>query len=116
MLRVFLISALFLAAGCASSASTGMSLADGVDGVTVMDCIVREDGRLEQCALISETPTGQGFGEQALATAHRFQMRTLTRNGRSIVGARVRLPMRWRIEDDGAATSDTSLDLPPPEA
>ena len=46
MLRVFLISALFLTAGCASSASTGMSLADGVDGVTVMDCIVREDGRL----------------------------------------------------------------------
>lgn len=83
---------------------------------TTMECVVVEDGRLDQCRIVSERPEGYGFGEKALEMAREFQMRTTTESGESTVGSRVRIPMQWRLSDDGSPVSDTDLDPTPPEA
>lgn len=93
-----------------------MELVDGAEGVTVIECRVQENGRLDQCVVVSETPADQGWGEAALETAQRFRMDTVDRRGQSTVGSRVRLTKQWRSEDDDTPASADSLDLPPPEA
>lgn len=61
----------------------------GVEGRVVLDCFVEVSGRLE-CAVTSETPPGQGFGEAALAIAAAHVMQPATQNG-APVRARYRM-------------------------
>lgn len=61
----------------------------GVEGRVVLDCLVEVSGRLA-CAVTSETPPGQGFGEAALAIADAHVMQPATQNG-APVRARYRM-------------------------
>ena len=52
--------------------------------------IVRIDQRLDDCRIVEETPSGFGFGEQALRAMAFFRYRPpMTASGRPIEGQRV---------------------------
>jgi len=70
---------------------------DGTEGSAVIECTVQANGRLANCSVVSETPSGAGFGRASLQLAPRFQMRPETRDGAPVGGARVRIPIGWRL-------------------
>ena len=57
------------------------ALERGVQGQAVVDCIVTPTGALSPCALVSETPSGWGFGGAALRIAPEYSMQPATRDG-----------------------------------
>jgi TonB family protein len=57
-----------------------------IGGKVRVQCRLANDGVLNDCVVLSETPTGYGFGEAALNVATRFQMRPGTRDGQPIAG------------------------------
>jgi TonB family protein len=69
----------------------------------VMHCKVATGGRLESCGVASEEPTGLGVGAATLPLAEGFRMALWSEDGLPLVGATVRLPIRYAIEDAPAA-------------
>lgn len=67
----------------------------GVSGHTSMECTIRDNGTLENCHVLSETPAGQGFGSAVLRLASKFRMQTSTVDGQPVGGARVVIPISW---------------------
>jgi len=68
-------------------------------GVVVINCAVTASGRLSACKVAAERPARYGFGAATLKLASRFRMRSTTRSGEPVAGRRVRLPVRWRLDD-----------------
>ncbi len=70
---------------------------DGTEGMAIVDCLVTDDGRLENCSVVEEHPVGVGFGAATLALAKRFRLRSTSQSGELVGGRRVRIPFRWRL-------------------
>jgi hypothetical protein len=51
----------------------------GIDGVVVLDCLGGLDNRFTDCAIVSETPPGLGFGHAALERAAQMRITNYTR-------------------------------------
>ena len=68
----------------------------GLAGRVIMTCKVLGDGRLDACAVVEETPSGNGFGAAALSLAPYFRFSIIDRDGRSLEGGTVRIPLSWR--------------------
>ena len=68
-----------------------------VGGRAVIRCRVDGDGSLEQCVVIYESPPDQGFGEAALKLSALFRMRPVTRDGQSVAGGVVIVPIRFAV-------------------
>lgn len=75
-------------------------------------CRVAASGLLTDCAVVAETPAGQGFGAAALALAPRFQMRPRTVDGRPVDGDSVIVPIRWRGEPNTAGATAALMARP----
>lgn len=69
---------------------------NGISGAAVMSCLIGEDGRLD-CAVESESPEGQGFGEASVRISRRFLAPPETSAGTPTAGMRVRLPIVWQL-------------------
>lgn len=69
----------------------------GKEGRAVIRCRVTAAGTLSACEVVHETPKGWGFGKAALKMSALFQMRPAVRDGRSVAGAEVTIPIRFRI-------------------
>ncbi|MES1156209.1 MAG: TonB family protein [Alphaproteobacteria bacterium] len=68
------------------------ALARGMEGEATLDCIVRITGALD-CAIVSETPQGWGFGEAALRISRDYAMVPAMRDGVAVEGRyRMRAP------------------------
>lgn len=67
-------------------------------GVVVLECRISRDGGPEDCVILSETPAGQGFGEAALASAHRSRLSRRDVQGAGPDGT-VRFTVRFRLAD-----------------
>jgi hypothetical protein len=63
------------------------------EGRVQLSCSARRDGGLESCRVDSEQPAGVGFGEAAMRLVPKFRMKALTRDGQSVEGAQVILPV-----------------------
>jgi len=70
-----------------------------MEGRVVLDCTVNASSRLD-CSVVSEDPPGFGFGEASLRAATRFRLAPMLEDGRPVDGARIRIPMRWRLGGD----------------
>ncbi len=73
------------------------ALARNLSGQALLDCRVAANGKVAGCELVSETPVGVGFGEAARKLAGYFQMRPQTSDGQPVDGARVRIPISFRL-------------------
>jgi TonB family protein len=72
--------------------------AAGLEGRVVLSCVVAGDGVLSDCVVIEETPRGKGFGEASIKAARLFRMNYRTTEGQPIEGARIKIPIRWRLD------------------
>jgi periplasmic protein TonB len=66
-----------------------------LSGLVEINCAVHIDGTLDDCAVVSETPPGEGFGVQALGLADFMLMDPLKCDGRPVDGARVTVPIAF---------------------
>lgn len=67
----------------------------GKTGHVILACSVTGGGRLTECVVAEESPPGWGFGEAALRMAPLFKMRPITKSGRSVAGAHIRIPINF---------------------
>jgi|HubBroStandDraft_1064217.scaffolds.fasta_scaffold20098_5 TonB family protein len=90
----------------------------GISGHVTMACGVLASGVLTDCKVASETPPGWLFGDTALRLASLMKMRPLTRDGVPVAGAKVIIPISFRVpqpaETPAPAPSDQGM--PPPSA
>ncbi|MFC7378828.1 TonB family protein [Brevundimonas sp. GCM10030266] len=75
------------------------AMARGIESGTVrLSCAVQSNGNLTDCRVVSETPSGAGFGQAALAAARRSRVTPGTVDG-AAVGARVEWTQRYQQAD-----------------
>jgi hypothetical protein len=59
-------------------------------GRAVVNCVIRTDQRLGDCRIVEESPSGFGYGDQALRAMAFFRYRPpMTASGRPVEGQRV---------------------------
>lgn len=66
-----------------------------MSGGVVISCTARKDGTLKDCAVVEETPPGEGVGVAALKLMSLFRLRPQTKDGQSVEGGSVRVPIRF---------------------
>jgi TonB family protein len=66
-----------------------------IEGTAIISCSVDGRGLLEDCSVVSENPPEAGFGDATLKASKLFRMRPLTKDGASVEGGTVRIPLRW---------------------
>ena len=71
------------------------ALAESVEGEVVLRCAITPKGRAEACAVVSETPTGYGFGAAAIEMSKRFEFQPGTVNGAAVRTEDVRVPIAF---------------------
>jgi len=67
-------------------------------GKATIKCQVEVDGRLDDCHVLSEAPTGLGFGAAAVRTAAYFSVKPATLDGKPVVGS-MTIPLRFALAD-----------------
>jgi protein TonB len=72
----------------------------GTEGRATIECTVTASGTLTACRVISEDPSGSGFGEATIRAATRFKMRPKQVDGTAVEGGIVRIPLRWKMAAD----------------
>jgi protein TonB len=70
-----------------------------VEGDASIRCVVTTEGLLTSCVVVSERPTGYGFGEATVRASSRWRVKPAMRNGVPVEGV-VTIPIRWRLGHD----------------
>ena len=65
-------------------------------GRVTLNCTVRANGTVTNCAVQSENPSDMGFGEAAIKLSRLFKMRPQTRDGSPVEGASVKIPLTFQ--------------------
>ena len=73
----------------------GPALGKKMGGAATVHCTILADGALSDCAVSDETSPGWGFGDAAVRLATRFRFEPIGKDGRSVVGRRMLLPIRF---------------------
>jgi hypothetical protein len=77
---------------------------NGVNDVrVVLGCTIGAGGSLDGCTVAQETPAGQGYGDGALALASKFKVGLWSVDGAPTVGARIKLPIHYKLKQVAAA-------------
>jgi len=72
------------------------ALAEGRGGAATIDCMVSVQGALYGCAVMSESPAGEHFGDAAVALAPQFLMKPATLAGKPVVSS-VGVPIKFVV-------------------
>lgn len=83
----------------------------GLGGKAVISCTVSNEGTLEDCEVVSETPEGESFGLAAVRISRLFVMKPVTRDGAPVGGATVRIPITFQAPEPSGAGAEPA---PPP--
>lgn len=75
----------------------GRALDIRLEGRAVIRCDVSAVGLVESCEVIYENPVDMGFGAAAVRLSASFRMRPQTRDGSPVSGAKVTIPLIFRI-------------------
>jgi Gram-negative bacterial TonB protein C-terminal len=67
----------------------------GISGAVKMKCAATSAGLLSDCAVIQETPTGEGFGAAALSLATGMALKPTGGDGQPIAGRNLIVPVRF---------------------
>jgi TonB family protein len=71
-----------------------------LNGRATLTCAVDADGMLQSCAVSDEDPVGEGFGAAVLALSSQFKLSPQTRDGQSVAGGTIKIPMRFVLPGD----------------
>jgi TonB family protein len=67
----------------------------GISGAVKLRCAATPQGSLAGCAVVEETPTGEGFGAAALSLASAMELKPTGQDGKSVSGQSVVVPVRF---------------------
>ena len=67
----------------------------GISGAVKMKCAATSAGLLSDCAVIQESPTGEGFGAAALSLATGMALKPTDSNGQPVTGRNLIVPVRF---------------------
>ncbi len=67
--------------------------------MAVIDCRVRDDGRLRACKIRKQDPAQYGFGQAALKMSTLFRMEAKDGDGRPTAGGAVTIPILFKLAD-----------------
>lgn len=73
------------------------ALRDGTEGAATLQCSVTARGSLTACSVMSETPSGQGFGRAAMQLSRHFRLSPRTVDGQAVEGAVVTIPLTFQL-------------------
>lgn len=65
-------------------------------GRAVIECRVTAAGAVTACAILSETPAGQGFGAAAVSLAPQYRIQTTNAEGQSVIGNTVQISVAFQ--------------------
>jgi len=68
-----------------------------ISGVATILCTVDQDGRLTDCSIACEAPTGHWFGEATLRMAPYLKLESTTNDGSPTAGRRFIFPMFYNV-------------------
>jgi protein TonB len=71
---------------------------ENLAGQAVLSCPVTAAGRLIGCRIVSETPTGAGFGEAAVKLSAFFKMNPRTEDDQPVDGGTIQIPILFRLQ------------------
>ncbi|MGD9813950.1 MAG: TonB family protein [Hyphomonadaceae bacterium] len=72
----------------------------GVEGRVRLQCVVGAGGEMTDCRVLEETPAGWGFGAAALRLTQHFRASETMADGRSMIGGRINIPIRFQVTAD----------------
>ena len=81
----------------------------GVSGDVKMRCAATEAGLLQNCTVVSESPTGQGFGAAALSLTAGMELKPTTASGRPVAGMSFIVPVKF---DPGLLRRGVAIERP----
>ncbi len=88
------------------------ALDNQIQGGAVIECVVMPTGKLAECHVYDEQPTGYGFGQAALDLAGDFVLKPRLIDGEVVGGAPVRIGVAFSSNDPAAPLSLPAA--PPP--
>jgi TonB family protein len=91
-----------------------IAMALNLDGLSSIKCRVTEAGAVEGCSVLSEQPTGIGFGQAAIQLSSLFRMKPQTIDGTPVDGTEVTIPISFRMAGDNAPPPSSAPGGPPP--
>jgi protein TonB len=69
----------------------------GKEGQATITCSVKANGTVENCNIDSESPEGMGFGNAAVRLSKLFKMKPQTSDGQPVEGAKVSIPIAFKL-------------------
>src|SRR5580704_6782629 len=67
----------------------------GISGAVKLKCAASAAGLLQDCAVLQETPAGQGFGAAALSLAAGMELKPTGLNGQPVAGRNLIVPVKF---------------------
>jgi Gram-negative bacterial TonB protein C-terminal len=98
------------------------ALDNQVEGGAVIECVVALTGKLAECTVFDEQPTGYGFGQAALDLAGDFLLKPRLVDGEAVAGSPVKISVNFTSQAADAPLTlgakpaddpDQSSDRPP---
>ena len=81
------------------------ALDNQIQGGAVIECVVMTTGKLAECHVYDEQPTGYGFGQAALDLAGDFVLKPRLIDGEAVGGSPVRIGVAFSSNDPAAPLS-----------